>query len=42
MVETQKVEMHLHSNYLEKAREYLEGMEDELSKGRWNMAVLAA
>ena len=41
MVETQKVEKHLHSNYLEKAQEYLDGMRDELANGRWNLAVLA-
>ena len=41
VVETQKVEKHLHSNYLKKAREDLEGMKDELADGRWNLAVLA-
>lgn len=41
MVETQKVEKHLYSNYLEKAQEYLDGMRDELTNGRWNLAVLA-
>lgn len=41
MVETQKVERHLHLNYLKKAREYLEGMKDELANGRWNLTVLA-
>jgi len=41
VVETQKVERHLHSNYLKKAREYLEGMKDELANGRWNLTVLA-
>ncbi len=41
MVETQKVEKHLYSNYLEKAREYLDGMKDELANKRWNLAVLA-
>lgn len=41
MVGTQKVEKHLYSNYLKKAREYLEGMKDELTNKRWNLAVLA-
>ena len=41
MVETQKVEKHLYSNYLKKAQEYLEGMKDELTNRRWNLAVLA-
>lgn len=41
MVETQKIEKHLYSNYLKKAREYLDGMEDELTNKRWNLAVLA-
>jgi len=41
VVETQKVERHLHLNYLKKAREYLEGMKDELANGRWNLTVLA-
>ncbi len=41
MVETQKVEKHLYSNYLKKAREYLDGMKDELASKRWNLAVLA-
>jgi len=41
VVETQKVEKHLHSNYLEKAQEYLEGMKDELANKRWNLVVLA-
>ena len=40
-VETQKVEKHLHSNYLKKAQEYLEGMKDELTNKRRNLAVLA-
>jgi hypothetical protein len=41
VVETQKVEKHLYSNYLRKAQEYLEGMKDELTDRRWNLAVLA-
>ena len=41
MVERQKIEKHLYSNYLKKAREYLDGMEDELTNKRWNLAVLA-
>ena len=41
VVEAQKVEKHLYSNYLKKAREYLEGMKDELANRRWNLAVLA-
>ena len=41
MVETQKVEKHLYSNYLRKVQEYLEGMKDELTDRRWNLAVLA-
>ena len=41
VVETQKVEKHLYSNYLEKAQEYLEGMKDELANKRWNLVVLA-
>lgn len=41
MVEMQKVEKHLYSNYLRKAREYLDGMKDELINQRWNLAVLA-
>lgn len=41
MVETQKIEKHLYSNYLKKAREYLDGMKDELTNKRWNLAVLA-
>lgn len=41
VVGTQKVEKHLYSNYLKKAREYLEGMKDELTNKRWNLAVLA-
>jgi hypothetical protein len=41
VVETQKVEKHLYSNYLLKAKEYLEGMKDELADERWNLAVLA-
>lgn len=41
VVETQKVEKHLYSNYLKKAQEYLEGMRDELENRRWNLAVLA-
>lgn len=41
MVETQKIEKHLYSNYLKKAREYLDGMKDELTNQRWNLAVLA-
>jgi hypothetical protein len=41
VAETQKVEKHLHLNYLKKAREYLEGMKDELANGRWNLTVLA-
>lgn len=41
MVETQKVEKHLYSSYLEKAREYSDGTKDELTKRRWNLAVLA-
>ena len=40
-VETQKVEEHLYSSYLKKAQEYLEGMKDELTNKRWNLAVLA-
>lgn len=34
MVEMQAVEKHLHSNYLKKAGEYLNGMKDELAKRR--------
>ena len=41
VVETQKIEKHLYSNYLEKAQEYLEGMKDELTNKRWNLVVLA-
>jgi len=41
VVEMQKVEKHLYSNYLRKAREYLDGMKDELINQRWNLAVLA-
>lgn len=41
VVETQKVEKYLYSNYLKKAQEYLEGMRDELTNKRWNLAVLA-
>ena len=41
MVEMQAVEKHLHSNYLKKAGEYLQGMKDELVKRRWNMTALA-
>lgn len=41
VVEIQKVEKHLYSNYLKKAQEYLEGMKDELTNKRWNLAVLA-
>jgi HEPN domain-containing protein len=41
VVETQKIEKHLYSNYLEKAQEYLEGMKDELANKRWNLVVLA-
>ena len=41
MVETQKVDKHLYSNYLKKAQEYLEGTKDELTNKRWNLAVLA-
>jgi HEPN domain-containing protein len=41
VVETQKVEKHMYSNYLRKAQEYLEGMKDELANRRWNLAVLA-
>jgi HEPN domain-containing protein len=41
VVETQKVEKHLYSNYLEKAQEYLDGMKDELNNKRWNLVVLA-
>lgn len=41
MVETQKVEKYMYSNYLRKAQEYLEGMKDELVNRRWNLAVLA-
>lgn len=41
MIETQKVEKHLYSNYLEKAQEYFDGMKDELANKRWNLAVLA-
>lgn len=41
VVETQKVEKHLYSNYLKKAKEYLEGMKDELVHRRWNLTVLA-
>ncbi|MFQ6130230.1 MAG: HEPN domain-containing protein [Candidatus Hadarchaeaceae archaeon] len=40
MVEMQ-IEKHLYSNYLKKAREYLDGMKDELTNQRWNLAVLA-
>ena len=41
VVETQEVEKHLYSNYLKKAQEYLDGMNDELANGRWNLTVLA-
>jgi hypothetical protein len=41
VVETQKVEKYMYSNYLRKAQEYLEGMKDELVNRRWNLAVLA-
>jgi hypothetical protein len=41
VVEMQKVEKHLYSNYLRKAREYIDGMKDELINQRWNLAVLA-
>jgi hypothetical protein len=42
VVETQKVEKYMYSNYLRKAQEYLEGMKDELVNRRWNLAVLLA
>lgn len=41
VVETQKVEKHLYSNYFRKAGEYLDGMKDELANKRWNLAALA-
>jgi len=41
MVETQKVEKHLYSNYLKKAQEYLDGMKNELANERWNLAAIA-
>ncbi len=41
MVGTQKVEKYLYSSYLKKAREYSDGMKDELASKRWNLAVLA-
>jgi hypothetical protein len=34
VVEAQKVEKYLYSNYLIKAQEYLEGMKAELANGR--------
>jgi len=41
LAEAQNVEKHLYSNYLKKAREYRDGMKDELANRRWNLAVLA-
>lgn len=42
MIETQRVEKYLYSNYLKKADEYFKGMKDELNCKRWNLASLAA